>query len=341
MYTAISPIQPVTRTRHGERVFRLIFAACFVTVAGAQQPSAPRYAPPPVWPGEGALASQPQDRHVFISPEGDAIIVRSPTDWARAKGKPAIIRYDLHNRLLPTVLAQMSARPGEYTYNYTIGNGRDAKDIIQIWALVVPDAGYRPGQPAPPDSDRLSGSDHWNGAHSHPPIMRQVELPDQPRGRIALWLQDEPGRMISPGRSQTGFRIESSCRPGFTTALFGSGESPNIDQEFPNEIFAQLDSYEDPTWIYVPALTFGPMFCGEMPRAAIVQNMISGIKRSIETGRLKSTSEFARDALARLNVLSAADSTTAPAIASPPSGEFEEEIFTALQLSLSFRTVPR
>ncbi len=336
MPTAISPIRTPTRTKRGSLMVGLVFAYRLGVIAEAQQPSAPHYAPPPVWPGEQALSSAPANRYVFVSPERDAVIIRVPPDWAHANGKPEIVRYELHNRLRPSIVAQMTiGSSGWYVYNYTVVNDRSAKDAIQLWELIIPATGDQPGLP------KISGSDGWNGGHSYPPIIRQVELPDQPLGRVVTWVQDETDRLLAPGRSQTGFRIESSCKPGFTTALFGSGTIPSIDQEYPNEIFTQLDFYNDPTWKFVPALTFGPMFCGETPRAVIVQDMISGIKRSIETGRIKSTSEFAREALAKLNTQLADNNSAAPAITNPPSGEFEGEIFTALQLSLSFRIAPR
>jgi len=335
MHTATLPIRIPARTKRWPRAARLVFAACLGILAEAQQPSAPHYASPPIWPGESGLASQPADRLVFVSPERDAIIVRAPPEWARAKGKPAVVRYELHNRLRPSLLAQMSASRGGYVYDYTIGNGRDARDVIQTWSLTIPAAGDQPGEL------EISGSGHWYGGHSFAPIMRQVELPDQPLGRVAVWVQDETDRMISPGGSHAGFRIESSCRPGFTTALFGSGTIPGIDQEFPDEVFAQLDFYNDPTWKDVPELTFGPMFCGETPQRVIAQNMISGIKRSIDAGRVRSTSEFAREALAKLNAPITNDGPVATAMASRPSGEFEEEVSKALQLSLSFQIAAR
>jgi hypothetical protein len=331
MCTVILQVRALTPTKLASWMARSLLAGLVTVLVGAAQPSAPLYTSPPVWPGEPALASQPPDRYVFVSPDHDVIIVRVPADWARSHGKPQVIRYEIHNRLRPSVLVRMSAgSPRGYEYNYTIRNAGDAQDVIQNWSVIIP-AG-RSGREEP----QISGSDQWNGGHSYPPIMRQVEMPDQPLGRVVVWVQDETDRMLTAGASQAGFRIESPCRPGFTTALFDSGMFPNIDQELPDEVFRQLAFYNDPTWRSVPALTFGPMFCGETPQREIVRNMTSGIKRSIETGLVKSTSQFAREALEQLNSIRQNEGGVMPVLSLPPSGGFEEEIFKALQLSLRF-----
>jgi Arc/MetJ-type ribon-helix-helix transcriptional regulator len=261
---------------------------------------------------------------------GDALIVRAPADSDYVKhGKPQIVRYDLHNHFEAQIAAHMTTGSSvAYVFEYTVANTTASRDDIQTWRLIIP---AKTG-----DQPRVSGQDDWGGATSVPAIFRNVELPDQPLGRVAVWVQDSAARKIGPGRSETGFRVESNCKPGFTTALLGSGILVNIDQDLPDEVFRQMDFYNDPTWGKASVLTFGPMFCSAVPRQQIIQNMISGINRSIATNKVSSRSEFVREALEQLKTMPESGPARNAAFTHAPTSEFEQEIFTALRLSLSF-----
>ncbi len=301
-------------------------ALCLGFLAAAQQPSAPRYPQPPIWPGTGAPPPGMEHQYVFRTRGGDALIIRVPpgSEYVRS-GKPADLRYDLHNRLEPSIVAQMTRSSTGYVFDYTISNAPSAKDAIQMWWLIIP---------AGSEQLTIRGSNNWHGGISVPAIIRQVELPSEPLGRLVMWVQDDISGKVYPGRSQTGFHIESSCRPGFTTALFGSGILVPWDQELPEEVFQQAKFYEDPTSGKVPALTFGPMFCLGATPASIVQNFVAGVARFIELRQLDPNSAFVSDVLSSLQ---SGKST----IGHKPTGAVEGEVFTALQLTLSFQVEAR
>jgi hypothetical protein len=332
MRTVILPAPPPIRTS-GLRITTIALGVSLSIFAQSTPPSAPHYQTPPTWPGEIAGVRQAAGRYVYITADREAIVIRPPTDWVNVHGKPPIIRYDLHNRLRPAVLVELTGNASVgYSYAYTISNGKEAEDSIQTWELVVP-----------VDASRdlaVSGAKEWGaGASRGPAIIRQAELPDQMPGRVATWVQDNRDKLIGPGETQAGFHLRSPCRPGFSTALFSSGVWPDIDQEFPDAVFDQLDFYNDPTWRYVPSLTFGPMFCDGTSQQTIIQNMISGIKRSIATRVIRADSAFVREALADLAAVADGQPLT-ERIVPGPTDEPEREIFSALQLSLSFQTRP-
>lgn len=327
MHTVIGPIQARIRTR---RAFAIGTAYVLLSAGlSAQQPSAPRFPPPPIWGPETAVDFPQQ--YVFRTAAGDALIVRLPSDSEYVKkGGPAEIRYDLHNQVLPEVSVQMAGVGTSYEFVYTVANRQGAHDLIRVWSLIIPPAA---GQVRIGTSDPqmvIGSPDDWGGGASVVVVMRQVELPDQPLGRSVTWTQDESTRFIHPGSSVAGFRITSSCKPGFTSALFGSGTWVNIDQELPQAVFDQLKFYDDPTWGKIPDLTFGPMFCGEASPDIITANFVSGVKRLQTLHKVDAGSAFVEDVLDALH-------SRKELIPNPPKGAVETELFDALKLSLGFR----
>jgi hypothetical protein len=286
---------------------------------GAQEPSAAKFSPPPVWRPDAA-SSLPR-QYVFATATGDALIIRVPaeSDYVKHGGLP-LIRYDLHNKVIPEIATRVARRGDRFDYSYTISNAKQAGDPIRMWWLIIP-AGTEQIQVSPPDQ--------WGGAPTVPAIMRQVELPDQPLGRSIMWLQDDPQKVVLPGRSKADFNITSSCKPGFTSAFFGSGTLVNFDQNLPPEVFEQLRFYDDPTWGKASRLSLGPTFCGDVSVESAAANLISGIRRLIQLNRLQSSSSFVADALAALR-------SGKRSIDHPPTGPGEVEVLTALQLTLGF-----
>jgi hypothetical protein len=321
-------------TKKASRIWGVLLCSCLALTGDDLLPSAPKFPIPPLWPGAGRITPELEHQYVFLDHAGEEIVIRvSPdTDYVKS-GKPSIIRYDLHKHFRPTVRAQVTnLSTGKYAYEYVLANGSSSLERIHTWRVVIPSDGS--------DATQVVSPNAWGGAASTAPaVFRNVEMPDQPMGRVAVWVRRDTAGNIGAGESRGGFHLESVCRPGFTTALVGSGESAYFDQELPQEVFEQLKFY-DAAWQYVPILGFGPMFCPGVSRQQMIRNMISGITRATETNRLSSNSEFAREALAQLNTLASDDAAT-PVLVHAPSSEFEEEISRALQLSLSFRIAPR
>jgi len=342
MRIAISPTRAPIRIRRSGLTAWLALGMCMIAHA---QPSAARFPDPPVWPGEDHIGAALEHQYVFVTSSRDQLVIRVPPDSEYAKsGKPAIIRYDLHNRLQPSFVVQMAAASlGNYSYDYTVRNGGSAQDDIQSWWLVIPPI---PSLKMPPDSgnpaksllekdpvvEARAGRDGWQGAAAGYAIIRQVELPEEPLGRVLMWVQDDDRKTIKPGTSQMGFHVESSCRPGFSTSLSYPGIWVSIDQDLPEQVFAQLDFY-DAVWGKIPVLTFGPMFCGSADHDAIVRNAQSGIRRLIETKRLDEGAAFVQEVLHELNGPMGPDAMLSHAA----SSEIEQELYTALSLSLGLK----
>ncbi len=190
MHIVIGRTQPHTRTKLAGLSVMLLGGQ----LVSAQQPSAPTFPAPPQRSEHAVRDPAFQHQYVFFDTAEDALVIRVPPDSEYVKsGKPSIIRYELHNRLAPTITSAISHEAGGYKYAYAVSNASSAKDSIRIWWLIIPGGNEQLKVNSPPT---------WGGATSVPAIMRQVELPEDPLGRSVMWIQDNPNKTISPGTSQ-------------------------------------------------------------------------------------------------------------------------------------------
>jgi len=256
--------------------------------APSQQADAP---PVPIW-GPGSLVSR--DGRVFLSGDSHEIVVFNPG----APGKPdEVIRVPLWNRLAPSVSERIDAlSDGQLRYVFRVGNGKEAKDSIGAWTLLLP-ASDLVGQivlsPSAPHR-KWGGSAMVGGP---PATVDQLALGVVEKGRYLQWFFSDVGGLIAPGESLDGFGVESPRLPGFTTAWFASGKLVEFDQSWPEEVFRQIEKLEDRKWREVYLAAIGPIFGAEEPREAISKNFMLGIRAWIRSGQLRSDSPFVAEAV--------------------------------------------
>ena len=306
--------------------------------------------------------------YVFITPERNALMVLLPQSLgADMTGPTKVVRVSLHNELIPTVSFSIRELPssqwsftfrsvsgppsgippmpslveleaeGRYLYQYTASNGAGAKDIIGHWALVLP-----PETAARLEHTGDGQSAPWGSAWlaSRQPSWRQVEVPGSPNGAFARWSVRETSARVPPGGSLGGFRVQSDRMPGFTTAYFSVSvrDDENVldVEELPKEVSDQLGLLSEFHLTRQTALTFGPIFRPDAPRAEMVANFRAGVGRLIEKQRLDPQSAFTKEVLQALQTPEPLPGQ-AVVIRSQPTNELEIEIMQALRISLRFQ----
>jgi len=348
----------------------------FVLMAGclaAQQVPEP---PVPIWPQDGKIPPELQDRYVFITSGRDALMILLPeTPGGDIKGPKKVVRYPLYNQLDPGVafairelqpsersltyssmsgpsygvpplrfpsMVQLEAE-GDYLYQYTISNGRAAKDAIGNWSLVVAaDTVAVPTHHTGEDvhASWLSGWIATPGRAGGP--WQQAEVPGAPNGELVSWFlsaASTTGVRVAPGESLGGFQIKSDRKPGFTTAYFkvapADDRSPLDPEEIPREVAAQARFLTNIRLDRKTGLTLGPMFTLDAPRAEIVANFRAGIGRWIEKHQLDPQSSFVKEVQQALQTEPATGQDGV--IQSQPTNQRETEIMQALRISLGFQ----
>ncbi len=165
----------------------------------------------PFWPGEADL---PEGQYVFMSRDRHSLVVRVPAEkGGQLGGRMKTVIVPLHNRFQPSVtvkITPISARRA-IQYEYSLCNGSDAEDPIEVFQIVVPSILERfPVQHA--------ATPNWTGVWTNHTIDLQDQMPGEPTGGLAVWMQHDPAKAVGPGERLDRFRIESRLLPGFTTA---------------------------------------------------------------------------------------------------------------------------
>jgi hypothetical protein len=289
---------------------------------------------PPTWPENGHVSQELSGRYVFLTADKHTIVVLIPEDAQTGlRGPKKVIRIPLWNDSEPSPRVSItSTSSGTLSYNYSIGNGRNAHDEIGAWALVIPAASDPAMRRTFPTS---AGKPLWVGGPSFAVIAKQMIFPDAALGRYFIWFhQDE--NLIRPGGTLGGFVIESSYRPGLTTAWFSAGKLLDIDQSLPREVFQQLNFIEDRQWREKYVVTVGPMFPQDTPRQAIVQSYQTGMDHMVKTGALNPSSPFTTEVLGLLRQLGQPqpESDKRRVLRTSPVTDAERAVATALRFAL-------
>ena len=303
-------------------------AAAFAALAFAQQGGSL-----PSWPGEREAKARLHSERVFLSQDGASVKV------VLGSGEETeIVEVPLLNQMLPTVRCSMIRVAGEtYSYTYYLENGRSARDPIGRWSLVVPMEAETLTQ-----HRNVSASQHWGSSTASAPVGLQI-IPETPNGKYVTWVanyqEDRERPVILPGRSAGGFELSSNFLPGFTTAYFLHWRYVSLDREWPDAVQAQIaDFWNSPLRRNRHLLTFGPQFAGTEPDSVIAEHFLKGLRVLAERALIDVDSAFIRDVV---DILSRANIEPVPdeerIILHSPQTEFEEEIATALQLSLRVR----
>ncbi len=315
---------------------RLVCLALIAALATGQNPEV---APPPTWPQSGRMPDESADRYVFLTRDRHTVVVLIPEKPEDGMSGPKkIVRVPLWNNSHPLLeLSITTAASGGFSYHYTISNGKDGVDPIGAWTLNIPaqsDPSLKVTRPGTANRPR------WVGGPNSAVIAKQAIFPAANLGKYFTWFHQDDN-LIRPGETLAGFGIESSYRPGLTTAWFSRGKLPQFDQSWPREIFEQLRFIEDRRWRERFVVTVGPMFPPDTPRETIVDAFQSGVERMVKTGWLNPSSPFTAEVVSLMQELTERKRVgEPPVLKARPGTSTERAVAAGLRFSLDIR-LPR
>jgi hypothetical protein len=283
------------------------------TVALAQE--TPK-SPIPIWNGEGRVPQGPADQKVFLTPDEHSVIIL----WPNQDGTITRRQFDLHNTIYPELRVQMERSSDGYRYRYELENGKESKDSLTSFLVVV----Y-------PDPQMQASSALWKGGPSLPTVKERVCIPGAPPGRLVDWEFCLNERPMQPG-ANTNFTLITEARPGFTSASTEHFPHLDLTDEWPEDILDQLVVLE-PKWIQYHFFTLGPRYGPDDPAGGIASDYLVGIQELIRIHRFEKDSPFVKEAIADLDAI-ASGSSAHFTITQKPASELEAEILSALELSL-------
>lgn len=314
------------------RTYQLIWFFLMVALATAQERNT---VPLPTWPESGRISQELSDRYVFLTKDKHTIVVLVPANPEAGMSAPKkIVRVPLWNNLAPSLSVSITAiASGQLSYLYTVSNATQAEDALGAWRLIVPPSD--PGlQVANPTS---GGTFRWAGAPATAVIAKQAIFPDAPLGRYLTWFHQDDN-VVPPGGALSGFGVESSYRPGLTTAWFARGKLLQLDQSWPREVFQQLGFLEDRQSVEKYVVTVGPMFPPGTPSETILESFQTGIDRMVKTGWLNPASPFTAEVVNALRELGHPKSLgERPVLRARPGTNTESAVAAALRFSLPIR----
>ncbi len=333
--------------------------------------------PVPVWPANGVIPAELKNHYVFVDPAKNEYVVAYPENLGSPnfeKDGPKdrqVSRYKLQRDVEPAVnVAVSAAAGGHYKYAYTVLDAPKAKQSIDQWALVVPDAaaGSVTKQPT-----------GWFGV-----VQRgrkfTVSNPDWIKtGTAVVFSYDKPSEQILPGSIKGGFEVESDLKPGFTLGFFRQGPSveaavqtsgniprsiiqnatpppPTTAAGAPpaegqrggfggNQVPAGATAAWDPIKAEVnkllqfeydskTLLTLAPKFDKNASDKTVAEDYLQGLTTLSKTGGLAADSQFAKTTITELDAYVKAGGSGALKLSSQPKGDVETQIFNGMKLSL-------
>jgi hypothetical protein len=301
------------------RRIQLCVAAILLSVPAADFAQNMPAPPIPTWSGLGGIPKGNENRKVFLSPDEHSVIIL----WPNPDGTETRRRFDLHNTIFPDLRVHMEGSSGSFRYRYDLKNGKESKDSLKDFLIVV----YQ-------DPQMQTSSALWKGGLWPPLLKERVGIPGAPPGWIATWMCCVEEQPLMPGAS-TNFTLITEARPGFTSASTEYFPHLDLTDEWPEDILDQLGPVLDLKWIAYHFITLGPRYGPDHPEVRIAADYLVGIQELIRIHRLESDSLFVKEAIAHLDAVSAGSSARF-VITQKPRSELEAEIQSALQLSLHF-----
>lgn len=290
--------------------------------------------PLPIWPENGVIPKGMEQRYVFLTREGDALVVLLPKDpKGDLEGEKRPVRVPLNNQLAPFVsvtdLQEFSR--GMYRYSYEMCNEAQAKDAIEVISFPLPAGRKRFCM------KHEASAFSWRGPCSdNLPRGAKIEWPGS-LGRMS-WTRPSDAPAIGPGQCLAGFTIESDYRPGLAWVVFSMYTvrfAPDR-MTWPEEVLAQLNLKNEAFQKHFA--TIAPVFPPEAPKSEIAAHFRRGIEELEKVGRVDHQSPFVvelKEALER--VAKASDAQLRLSLRPTASSPTEEEIFRAVQISLGIQ----
>jgi hypothetical protein len=264
-------------------------ALAFMSILGAQVPGIKTVAslsPVPLWPQDGDITRLPKGQYVFYDPpSGEYVVYYAGNTTNSQSAQPTLLRFGTHALVDPkTEFAVASTDNGAFRYTYNISNGSNARQAIQRMSMLI----YS-------DSTPRTSQATWT-ANVGSSTVRDIAAPTMSAATID-WTPNASSQSIAPGNTVTGFTVDSTSRPGFTTVVFrgatqSSEYSPAAVASLPNDVQEQVAHVFKTAWDTKTGLVIGPRFSKDASQSEIAQNFLFGIQSLIRDEKLDSSSPF-------------------------------------------------
>jgi hypothetical protein len=349
----------------------------FTVVCMAQQPATvglPDF-PVPAWPANGVVPADMKDKYVFVDPAKNEYIVAFPenlgsTDYEKdGPGAMKVNRFELLRNVEPvvnTTIAPMNG--GKLRYTYEVANGSTAKQTIDQWSLIIPQAA---------NTSTIKFPEGWMAVVQ---LERSFKVPDPDwirTGAAAVWSFKKPEQVIQAGDKKTGFILESDLRPGFTLGYFRKAESvdvtvaaagnnlpavpgaaaggrggrggrgapapetPPVDPELQKAAQERVEALKDqideilmPEYNSKTVLMIGPKFEKDTDAKTVAADFVRGLTLLSQTGGVDANSDFVKDMLEQLKAVESSGNTSAFKPMAQPKTPAETQVFNAFKVSL-------
>ena len=245
-----------------------------------------------------------------------------PSDPART----VTLRFWLQNRVDPRIVVTLKRNPDEkYVYDYTMGNGPDAKTAIWKWSLV-----------GPPSKELTVSHPVWRGVNAYQSVEApQALFKSVGKGSYLAWMDARATAPIKPGQQLSGFEITSALSPGLATAYVSGWEQPiTVSEDAPEAVDQQIMLLERAPVMNKVAATIGPRFSPDAKQSDIVRAYQRDIEDLKTDGLLDGNSRFLEELGTELAKAETSDQYMIVAPKDPPGTSLEREILEALQLAL-------
>src|SRR5579884_2960548 len=198
--------------------------------------------PAPPWPANGVVPAELKDKYVFIDLAKNEYIVAypenlaSPTFEKDGPGALKISHLELLRNVQPVVSVAITSANGKFHYTYNIANDKTAKQTLDQWSLILPNA----------EGASIKGPDGWFAIVQHKRDFKVKDPQWIKTGGAAVWSFKKAETVIQPGDKKAGFELDSDLRPGFELGYFRKAESVDVTvaasgASYPPKVKEQVD----------------------------------------------------------------------------------------------------
>ena len=315
--------------------------------------------PLPVYPADGDIPAELQNRYVFLDEHwGELILSFPPYDFEELQ--PGQERRE--NRVVDRVPLSISScpslsvaiyQPGDpqtrgHVYRYRLHNRRQAKQSIDQFLLPV-----RLNQEVMPVYGLVQpywwGVSDWGGpkegsiegqlnrlSYSWGDDYRQEMQQSMLRRRIN-WYAKLSKYVLEPGDTLESFGFTTEAQPGIVRAyLEGAPSVTSFRSSWPQETRFQVSPFQLTENNSLSVSTIGPKFPPDADRRWMASDFLDSLGELIRNGELPGESTFIQEVLRHLETVADGDGGAVdPAFwPSEPETDFQAEILNAIRLSL-------
>jgi len=168
----------------------------------------------PMWPKDGIIPEEWEERYVFPNLEAGQLVLAYPPDLESQEfglvtapsASRVIERFNLTNQVDASLSIDIERRRSGFTYSYRISNSARARDAINLISIVAPGA----------ESDHaLYAPKHWRAFAGSSEVEAVWLAIGRPNGVFLDWYPFDPELEVSsaaairPGYGLDGFRVTS------------------------------------------------------------------------------------------------------------------------------------